>query len=138
VLIIRRNEDAVIDGARLSTDFPSPKTTHADNPGEDLMGIGGAVIPELPDPAIGGKNGSRIRNGYSTGFRSFANRFQPFRGAVAKPPAIRNAVQGNVGVSSRASSLYVGVMDQLTADRGSVLDQNARYVGILPAVPNGN
>jgi len=134
MLIIRTNEDRVIDGARLATDFPSPHVTHQDNPGEDLQTFGSAFIPELPDPAVGGRNGSKMRNGFSTGFRSFASRFQPFRGAVAKPPAIRNAVQGNVGVSARATSTYVGVMDQLTADRGSVLDANARYVGILPTV----
>lgn len=97
----------------------SPEVTQADNPGEDIQHIGGVKLPELPDPAVGGRNGSRDRNGFSTGFRSLAQRFQPFLGAMAKPPAITNSVQGEVGMNNRQSRLYAGVLNQLTQYRAS-------------------
>jgi len=113
VLIMRRNEDSIIDGMRTQTDNPSPFVTQADNPGADLMRTGGVALPELPDPTIGGENGSRKRNGFNLGFVGRRARIAPFDGRMAKLPAITNPVQGEVGVSARATSQYVGVLNQL-------------------------
>lgn len=104
------NEADLIDAYRPRTAFVAPEVTQADNPHRDLQRVGGVSLPELPDPTIGGENGSRIRNGFSTGF---ANRFAKFNGAMAKPPAITNPIQGEVGQSGRADRLYAGVMNQL-------------------------
>jgi len=124
-------ETKVIDSFAPQIDNTAPRVTQADDPGEDLQSIGGAKLPELPDPAVGGENGSRIRNGYSTGFRSLFARQQPFSGAVASPPAITNAVQGDVGLSNRADRLYAGVMNQMTS-YSPVQDFALRYVGAMP------
>lgn len=116
MIILRTNEDAVIDEMRPQTDNSSPRVTHQNNPGDNLMSVGGDSPAPLPSPTVGGENGSGIRNGFSNGFRSFASRFAPFRGAMAKLPAVTgNPVQGNVGRGSRESSLYQGVMSQLVS-----------------------
>lgn len=126
MLILRRNEDALIDSMAPQTDHSSPEVTQADNPGENLMTVGGDSPPPLPSPTVGGVNGSGYRNGFSNGFRSFASRFGRFTGATAKLPSISNPVQGNVGVGNRESSLYMGVMNQLvhyTPDQSQLAQQ---------------
>jgi hypothetical protein len=127
--MILDTEAALIDSYRPQTDYTSPVVTQSDNPGEDLSTVGGTKLSELPDPAVGGQNGSRDRNGYSTGFRPRTMTQQPFTGAMAKPPAITNAVVGNVGQSNRASRLYAGVMNQLTYYEAQPVAVARAYVG---------
>lgn len=124
-------EDEIIDYTRERTDYVSPVVTQADDPGQDLQRVGGVKLSELPDPTVGGVNGSGVRNGYSTGFRPLTARTQPFLGGMAKPPAITNAVIGTVGQSGRAGRLYAGVMDQLTNYSPTELDTAKAYVGKL-------
>lgn len=112
MIILKQNEDRLIDSYAPQTDNVSPRVTQADNPGENLMNVGGDTPPPLPSPTVGGQNGSGFRNGFSTGFRSFASRFARFNGAMAKLPAISNPVQGTVGTNNREGSLYMGVMNQ--------------------------
>lgn len=136
LFINSEREAALIDSIAPQTDFTSPLVTQSDNPYEDAMALGSATRPELPQADIGGVAGSRIRNGFSTGIKSLFNRQQPFSGAVAKPPAITNPVQGNVGESGRASRLYAGVKDQF-ATYTATQDFSRQYVGIMPdAVPS--
>lgn len=126
MIILRTNEDTLIDGMRTQTDNVAPRVTQADNPGENLQKIGEDVPPPLPSASIGGENASGYQNGFSTGFRSFAQRFARFNGAMAKLPAIQNPVQGNVGVNNREGSLYAGVMNQMvqyTADQSKLAMQ---------------
>lgn len=113
MLVIPRNEDALIDSMRTRTDSTSPHVTQADDPGQDIQSVGGVKLPELPDPTVGGQNGSKIRNGFSTGFRGIRARIAAFNGQMLTAPAITNPVQGNVGRGNRAASQYVGVLNQL-------------------------
>lgn len=112
MLIVKRSEDALIDNMRTRTDATSPSVSQQDNPGEDLQRVGGAKLPELPSPTVGGENGSKIRNGFSTGFRGIRARIGAFNGVIITAPPITNPVQGNVGRGNRAASLYSGVRDQ--------------------------
>lgn len=131
MLIIPVNEDALIDGMAPRTDAVSPHVTQSDNPNKDLQTMGGASLPELPNPAIGGENGSKIRNGFSTGFRGIRARLAAFNGMMVTAPAITNPVQGNVGRGNRAASQYVGVLNQLaqySAD-STLLAQDITGVG---------
>jgi hypothetical protein len=135
VIILPANEDAVIDSFRPQVDNVSPFVSQQDDPGNDLQALGGVKVPELPDPAIGGENGSRIRNGFSTGFRSYRNRIAAFTGAMASPPAIENPVQGNVGQNNRAGKLHAGVMNQLVQYVPDQASYVASYVGsVSPTV----
>lgn len=108
----------------------------ADDPGEDLQTVGSARIPKLPDPSVGGENGSRIRNGYTVGIRSLFNRTQPFMGQMAKAPAITNPVQGDVGQSNRADRLYQGVLNQFVQYTPTLSQSAQSFVGKLPAMPS--
>jgi len=112
MLIVPRSEDALIDSYGPRTDDTAPTVTQADDPGADLQSVGGASIPALPSPSVGGQNGSRIRNGFSTGFRGFRQRIAALTGIVVVAPPIRNPVQGDVGRTNRVASLYAGVRDQ--------------------------
>ena len=117
MLIIKRNEDALIDSTGNPDTAGQTRVIQADTPGRDLMAFGPATRPELPDPDIGGQNGSRIRNGFSLGFRGIRARVAAFDGRMAELPAIVNPVQGNVGATARASNQYVGVLNQLAQYR---------------------
>lgn len=130
VMLIDR-EAETIDEYRPRVSETALKVTQADDANEDLQTVGGTKLPELPDPAVGGANGSRIRNGYSTGFRSLFTRQQPFSGAVATPPAITNPVQGDVGVSNRGARLRAGVMNQ-AATYTPAQSFALAYVGAMP------
>lgn len=125
-------ERRMIDKSRPDIDNVAPLVTQANTPGENLQNIGEDRAYVLPDPAVGGQNASAVQNGYSTGFRSMFTRLQRFRGQMATPPAIRNAVQGDVGRNNRQASLYAGVMDQNNTYNPASLGYNAVWVG-----PNG-
>ena len=88
--------------------------------------------PTLPAADVGGVFGSRIRNGFSDGLRSFFTRTQRFTGAVAKFPAITNAVIGPVGQNRHAENLYAGVMSQLTQYYPSQSQYAANWIGNIP------
>lgn len=133
--LLVHDEDAQIVKMRPSTMFASIGT-QADDPGEDLQTVGSAEISKLPDPAIGGQNGSRIRNGYTMGIRSLFNRTQPFMGQMAKAPAITNPVQGDVGMSSRADRLYQGVLNQFVQYNPTLAQSASSFVGVLPPMPS--
>lgn len=122
-------EVELIDSYTEKTDYVSPVVTQTDNPDRDLQLVGGVQLAELPSPSVGGQNGSGTLNGYSTGFRPLTARTQPFSGAMAKPPAITNAVIGTVGQSGRAGRLYAGVMDQLSGYNPSETTAAKAYVG---------
>lgn len=124
-------ETAVIDSYTPQIDYQSPVVTQADNPGEHLQRMVPAHTPNLPAADVGGVFGSGLRNGFSTGFRALTNRTQRFTGAVAKPPAITNAVQGEVGMNNRAGKQYAGVMDQLTQYVPTQAGYAAAYVGAI-------
>lgn len=130
-LMVNR-EDELIDSYRPQVDNTSPLVTQADTPGEDLQTSYAMSRPELPDATVGGKAASKEQNGFSTGFKSLFNRQQPFSGAVAKPPAITNAVQGEVGMNNRQGKLYAGVMSQLVQYSASQASYAAAYVGNVP------
>jgi len=123
------NERRVIDAMRPQTDYVSPEVTQADLPGHDPSGIGGDKGYNLPDPSVGGQNASGKQNGFSTGFRSMFTRLQSFRGAVAKPPAVHNPVQGEVGMNNRQAALYAGVMSQNATYAPATSQYNAIWVG---------
>lgn len=127
--LLFNNEVDTIDSYRPQIDYTSPVVTQADNPERDRQALVAARLPELPSPSVGGEFGSRIRNGFSTGIRSLTNRTQPFSGAVAKPPAITNPVQGEVGMNNRQSKQYAGVMSQLTQYVASEASYAAAWVG---------
>jgi hypothetical protein len=135
MIIMRTLEDQLIDSYRPQTDYVSNVTVMADNPGQDSMAVGGVTIPELPSASIGGQNASKNQNGYSAGFKSMRQRIQPFLGAMAKPPAIQNGVQGQVGNTNRAGKLHAGVMNQLVQYTPSQIAYVASYVGnVKPTV----
>ena len=121
-------EDTVIDSMRTRTDNVSPDVSHADTAGVDLMHVVPVDASTLPNPAVGGEQGSRIRNGFSTGIRSLFTRQQPFSGAVATPPAIDNPVIGEVGQNNGAGKLYAGVMNQAVQYSGAMGALNINYV----------
>lgn len=131
MIILRTNEDTMIDSYRPQVDYVAPVVVQAADPGHDLMGVGGTKISELPDPAVGGQNGSGQRNGYNVGFFGRTATRMPFLGAMAKPPAITNAVQGNVGTNNRASKLYAGVRDQLVQYTPNQGIYAATYIGAV-------
>lgn len=131
MIILRGNEDQMIDSFRPQTDAVSPHVIQSANPDHDLMNVGGVKIPELPDPSILGANASGRQNGYSTGFLGRRARLAAFNGAMAKPPAITNAVQGNVGINNRASKLHAGVMNQLVEYKPNQGIFAATYVGAV-------
>jgi len=126
-------EDEVIDSYRPQTDNTSPLVTHSDTPNENRPRSYFAPRKELPDPSIGGEPSSGFLNGFSTGFRSMFNRLQPFNGAVVSAPPTSNNIQGEVGLSSRATRLHAGVMSQLVGYSASQSAYNAAWVGIPPA-----
>lgn len=131
MIILRGNEDQLIDSYRPQADATAPIVVQAANIGHDLQTVGGVKVPELPDPAIMGQNASGRQNGYSVGFFGRRATRAPFMGAMAKPPAITNAVQGNVGVNNRASKLWAGVMDQLVQYTPNQGIYAATYVGAV-------
>lgn len=133
MLVIRRNEDTLIDGMRTQTNMVQPVANRADNPGEDLMHVGGEKVPSLPDPSVGGQNSSGFLNGWSTGVAGVRARLRPFLGAMVKVPAITNPIQGEVGKSasgSRSASLYQGVLNQGVQYNGSALGMALDFVGV--------
>lgn len=128
LLVTSSQEDRLIDMYRPGVSATSPTVSQADNVGEDRANYGGVKAAELPDPAVGGQNGVRLNNGFSTGFRGLFSRQQPFTGAVAKPQAISNPVVGEVGTSNRGNRQYVGVMDQATQYSANALDTAIKLV----------
>jgi len=87
-----------------------------------------AFVP-LPDPTVGGVNGGGTI-GYSTGFKSWASRWQAFTGRVLGFAPIINPVQGQVGLTNRANRLRSGVLNQLVQYTASMPDYAASFVGI--------
>lgn len=126
------NDAALIDQYRPHTDGVQPYRSQGDTPGHDLMGVGGDSPSPLPSPTVGGENGSGYLNGFSTGFRSIAQRFARFTGAMIQPPAIQNPVQGQIGMTNRSASLYAGVMDQLTQYTPDQAAYVSAWVGPVP------
>jgi hypothetical protein len=133
MLVIPTDDAVLIDQYAPRTEITSPRVTQMDTPGQNLMSVGGVKVPELPDPAIGGKNGSGSLNGFSTGFRSIRSKLQPFLGAIILAPAMDNPVQGQVGNSSRATKTYMGVMNQLLQYVPSQAEYASSYVGTVRA-----
>lgn len=127
------DEDTVIQRARPGQMYAA-QGTQGDNPGQDLQTVGSANIPDLPDPAVGGQNGSRFLNGFTIGIRSLFNRTQPFMGQMATAPAITNPVQGDVGVNNRATRQYAGVLNQFVQYTPSLAQTAESFVGTLPKV----
>jgi hypothetical protein len=132
VFLLVDTETRYIDKYTPSIDFTSTVVTQGDTPGEDLQVMNPERGSHLPDPSTGGAFGSRILNGFSNGIRSLTNRTQPFSGAVARPPAISNPVQGDVGINNRQSKTYAGAVSQLSAYQPSEQSYFAKWLGVMP------
>lgn len=133
VMFLIDQETQKIDTARPVTNNRAPYVSQADDPGSDLQSMGQAHKPNLPDPSVGGENGSRFLLGFSTGFKSLFNRTQRFSGAVGVPQPVTNPVQGNVGSQNNAGRLFAGVKDQVAGYRPSTGSSYQSYVGIVTA-----
>lgn len=130
-MLLVQDDDEKIVKTRPSMMF-GVKGNQGDNPGENPMHVGEAHITGVPDPAVGGQNGSGFLNGFSMGIRSLFNRTQPFMGQTVKAPEITNPIQGEVGQSNRADRLYAGVLNQFVQYTPTLGQYAPSYVGLLP------
>lgn len=106
----------------------SSTQTQTQTPGEGMQSMTPATAVVLPDYTVGGQFGSGIRNGFSTGIRSWARRFT---GVVAALPPISNRVVGNVGATNRKNRLREGAKAQLTMYTQDPQAYLSSYVGTI-------
>lgn len=87
-----------------------PVATSARSPLDHSNPIPAAVVPDPPDPALGGKPGMTHALGWSTGMRNSRAFRQAFDGRTLVVPNMGvHPIQGPVGYSSRSDRLVYGV-----------------------------
>jgi hypothetical protein len=111
-----------------SINLASSVSTHTDDPNEDIQGLTAVDAVVLPSPNVGGVFGSGVRNGFSTGLRSYRRRFT---GIIAALPPITNPVVGNVGANNRKNRLREGAKAQLTMYQQDNAAYLSSYVGTI-------
>lgn len=127
------HEDSLIDSYQPQVDAMPAAIVQANNPGENIVSIPEQTRGGLPDPAVGGKGGSRQRNGWSIGVFPRRQRFRTFDGSIVKGQATAaNPVQGQVGArNNHGGKLWAGVRNQLADYQAGTAPTVGAYVGKL-------